>query len=220
MCGMSQQSSTNSEAPLGAGVGKRIHAWVLDRFGDRYERLVSDRKRALLGGLRGEILEIGPGTGPNLGYYADGCRWVGVEPNPFMDRYLYESARKAGLNVEIRRGTAEELPAPDASIDAVVSTLVLCSVRDPERVLREIARVLKPGGEFVFIEHVAAPGGTRLRRIQRMIRPLWKVICDGCCPDRETARAIQAAGFAQVELEEFGLPLGPVSPQIAGRAVR
>jgi len=137
-----------------------------------------------------------------------------------MDLHLYESARKVGLNVEIHRGTAENLPLADASIDAVVSTLVLCSVRDLERVLREIVRVLKPGGEFVFIEHVAAPDGTRLRRIQRIIRFLWKVIGDGCCPDRETARAIQVAGFAQVELDEFRLPLGPVSPHIAGRAVR
>ena len=143
---------------------------------------------------------------------------MGVEPNPYMVPYLRQSAEQAGLPIEIRNGTAEQLPTADQSIDTVVATLVLCSVRDPEQVLREVLRVLKPGGRFLFIEHVAAPQGTRLRTAQRWLRPLWKRIADGCHPDRETGALIEQAGFAEVRFEKFRLPLGPVGPQIAGCA--
>ena len=201
-----------------AGFGKRVHAWLLAHGTARYERMVAERKRALLGGLGGNILEIGPGAGPNLRLYSKDCHWMGVEPNPYMVPYLRQSAEQAGLHIEIRSGTAERLPAADQSIDAVVATLVLCSVRDAEQVLREVLRVLKPGGRFLFIEHVAAPQGTRLRTAQRWLRPLWKRIADGCHPDRETGALIEQAGFAEVRFEKFRLPLGPVGPQIAGCA--
>jgi SAM-dependent methyltransferase len=203
-----------------AGLGKQVHAWLLARFGGRYERMVAARKQKLFAGLRGNILEIGAGTGPNLGYYPKECRWVGVEPNPFMHPYLRQAAQKAGLPIDIRPLVAERLPAADSSVDAVVSTLVLCSVREPDRVLHEIHRVLKPGGRFIFLEHVAAPEGTRLRRVQRLIRPIWKRLADGCHPDRETGPAILRAGFSTVDMEYFRLPLGPVGAQIAGVAVK
>ena len=215
-----QASRGAGDAHLHTGLGSRIHAWVLAHLGVRYERMVADRKRALFAGLGGNVLEIGPGTGPNLVYYPPGIRWLGVEPNPYMVPYLKTAAARAGLPVDLRPGTAERLPAEDSSMDAVVSTLVLCSVSDPEGVLREIRRVLKPGGRFLFIEHVAAPPGTRLRRVQTAIRPLWKIIGDGCHPDRETGVTIERAGFAHVRYENFRLPLGPVATQIAGFAVK
>ena len=206
--------------PVPAGFGKRVHAWVLAHCAARYERLVAERKRGLLGDLHGTVLEIGPGAGPNLRYYPSDCRWIGVEPNPFLHPYLRKAAEQAGLRIDIRGLLAERLPAESQSMDAVVSTLVLCSVSDPAMVLQEIRRVLKPGGRFVFLEHVAAPEGTRLRRVQRFIRPLWRRIADGCHPDRETGPAIERAGFAQVRYEAFRLPLGPVSTQIAGIAIK
>jgi len=211
---------SGSETPMQAGLGKRLHAWLLARLGSRYERLVATRKRELLAGLAGSILEIGPGAGPNLSYYPKDCHWIGVEPNPFMHPYLRQAAERAGLKIEVRSGLAEKLPAEDQSMDAVVSTLTLCSVSDPAIVLREIRRVLKPGGRFVFLEHVAAPEGTRLRTVQRWLRPFWKRMADGCHPDRETGAAIEQAGFARVDYGSFRLPLGPVSTQIAGVAVR
>lgn len=215
-----KDSPSPYEVPSKARLGKRIHAWMLGHCAARYERLVAERKRGLLSNLGGDILEIGPGAGPNLRYYSKDSHWIGVEPNPYMVPYLRKAAEHAGLKIEIRSGLAEDLPAEDASIDAVVGTLVLCSVSDPGRVLREILRVLKPGGRFLFLEHVAAPQGTRLRRVQRLIRPVWTRIADGCHPDRETGPAIKHAGFAEVEYEDFRLPLGPVATQIAGSAVK
>ena len=209
-----------SAGPARAGWSKRFHAWCLAHCTARYERLVVERKRVLIGALHGDVLEIGPGAGPNLAFYPAGCRWVGVEPNPYMVPYLQQAAEQAGRNIEIRSGSAEQLPAEDASADAVVSTLVLCSVRDPAASLREVLRVLRPGGRFVFVEHVAAPRGSKLRRIQGFIRPLWKRLADGCHPDRETWLSIEQAGFARVHCEHFRLPLGPVATQIAGYAVK
>ena len=220
MKAQSVNSSPVVEAPSGAGLGKRIHAWMLAHLNARYERMVADRKRALFADLRGTILEIGPGTGPNLQYYASGIHWIGIEPNPYMYPYLRNAAERVGLRVDLRPGIAEQLPAENGSTDAVVSTLVLCSVTDPQAVLREIRRVLKPGGRFLFVEHVAAPPGTRLRRVQTMLRPVWKRIGDGCHPDRETWVAIDRAGFDRVDYEHFRLPLGPVATQIAGYAVK
>jgi ubiquinone/menaquinone biosynthesis C-methylase UbiE len=202
------------------GLGARIHAWVLANLGHRYERMVTERKRRLLVHLGDAVLEIGPGTGPNLAYYPPGIHWLGVEPNPHMHPYLLRAVQRAGVDADLRAATAEQLPAADNSIDTVVGTLVLCSVSDPVRVLREVHRVLKPGGRFLFLEHVAAPPDTFLRRVQTFICPLWKIIGDGCHPDRDTGPAIEHAGFSEVTYEAFRLPLGPVAPQIIGVAIK
>ncbi len=195
-------------------------AFMLAHGMRRYERLVADRKRALLGGLGGDILEIGPGAGANLPYYPPGIRWIGIEPNPFMRPYLAREAARLGLDADIRSGTVERLELPDASVDAVVSTLVLCSVSDLKAALSEIRRVLKPGGRFVFIEHVAAPAGTRLRRAQRWVRPLFHVFGDGCSPDRETWKILDQDGFSRVSYEHIRVPVPFVSPHIVGSAQR
>lgn len=179
-----------------------------------------DRKRALLGDLHGQVLEIGPGTGPNLAYYAPDVTWLGIEPNPAMFPYLQREAQKLGRTIQLRQSQAERLDATDNSMDAVVCTLVLCSVRDPGQTLQEVLRVLKPGGRFIFIEHVAAAPNTGLRRWQAFVRPIWQRVADGCQPDRETWVAIQQAGFAQVQLEHFKIKAPFVGPHIAGFAVK
>ncbi len=199
---------------------KHFHAWLMARVSGRYERLVEDRKRRLLGAIEGDVLEIGPGTGANLRYFSRGARWTGVEPNPFMHSYLRRTAARLSLLTDLRLCGGETLPASNASADAVVGTLVLCSVTNPEAVLREIVRVLKPGGRFFFVEHVAAPAGTRLRDMQRLFRPLWRALADGCRIDRDTAALIERAGFHEVFHEEFRLPLGLMAPHIAGFAVK
>jgi SAM-dependent methyltransferase len=201
-----------------AGWYKRVQAWMLTQRSPAYDALVAGRKLALLSRLEGTILEIGPGAGANLPFFRPSVRWVGVEPNPYSHARLRAEAMRLGLDAEIRLGTAEQLPFPDLTADAVVGTLVLCSVRDQAAALREIRRVLRPGGRFVFMEHVLAPPRTRRRLAQRLVAPLFPLLADGCHPDRDTARAIREAGFARVELQPFDLPVPVVGSHLAGIA--
>jgi SAM-dependent methyltransferase len=203
---------------------QRLCAWMMSQDSHTFDRWIAPRKHVLLGSLHGDVLEIGPGTGPNLQFYPAGVRWLGVEPNPFMYPYLVETIRRLGLpagQFRIEQGDAAgvRLPAGEASLDAVVSTLVLCSVPNPAASLKEILRVLKPGGKFVFIEHVAASRGSGLRAFQNLVQPLWTLAGDGCHPNRETWDMIHQAGFASVEIEHFRYPGGGlVAPAICGTA--
>jgi len=205
----------------GTGPRKWLFAAMLGRITARHEPYVADRKRRLLGELGGStVLEIGPGTGVNLAYLPPGARWVGIEPNAYLRRRLLAEAARRGVDAEVRAGTAERLPTADGSVDAVVSTLVLCSVPDQAAALAEIRRVLRPGGRFVFVEHVAAPKGTLMRHAQELATPLWSALADGCHPARDTLAAIERAGFARVEHESFDVPAALSSPHVAGVAVR
>ncbi len=202
------------------GLGKHAQAWAMAHVSPHIERMMAERKQELLGGLRGVVVEIGPGTGPNLRYYARGVRWRGVEPNPFMHRYLREAARAAGHEGDVCEGVAEALPMDDGSADAVVSTLVLCSVGDARAALRETVRVLRPGGQFVFFEHVGAAKGSWRRRGQALLAPAWRAMADGCRLDQDTLELIGQAGFREVRAEELRLRFGPASPQIVGVAIK
>jgi ubiquinone/menaquinone biosynthesis C-methylase UbiE len=186
------------------------------------EKSYGKMKNQLFAHLDGEVLEIGPGAGVNFGHYPKSVRVRGVEPNPYMHPYLEQAAEEAGLAFEIDGGHAEELHAADGSVDHVVSTLVLCSVFDMDRVLAEILRVLKPGGTFVFIEHVAGPRGSVVRRVQDFVRPAWVKVGDGCNPNRETWGHIESAGFSDVHLEHRSIktPFVIVNPHILGKAVK
>lgn len=215
-----KKSSCDLDSQAGAGWYKQVFAWLMAQGSPGYESAVGDRKQALFNNIHSDVLEIGPGTGPNLSYYPKDIHWIGIEPNPYMHSYLKKAAEQLGLNIDVRTGTAERIDAEDNSIDTVVSTLVLCSVPNLSTTLQEILRVLKPGGRFLFIEHVAAPQGTFLRQIQTGIKPIWKLIGDGCNPDRETWTAIENAGFANVNYEHFEAPVPLVSPHIAGVATK
>jgi len=197
---------------------KRLLAWALSRTNRRYDAMVADEKRALLAPLEGTVLEIGPGGGNNLPFLRRGVRWIGIEPNPFFHARLRARGERLGIEVDIRAATGEALPVADRSVDAVIASLVLCSVRDPEATLREVRRVLRPGGRFVFVEHVAARHGTGLRRAQRVLSPVWGAFSDGCHVDRDTGRLIEAAGFAEVHMHEFRVPVPIMGPHIAGVA--
>ncbi len=200
---------------------KRLFAWLLSTGNASYEKQVCDRKCNLFGNLHGDVLEIGPGTGANFPYYPKDMRWIGIEPNPYMHPYLQKEAEKVGLNnVDVRTISAERLEAEDNSVDAVVSTLVLCSVPDLKATLQEILRVLKPGGRFLFIEHVAAPKGTWLRRVQEGVRPVWKFLADGCEPARETWIALENAGFEHLDYERFEPSIPIVTPHISGVGIK
>lgn len=199
---------------------KRVFAWLMAHGATEYERTVGERKQALFANICGDVLEIGPGTGPNLPYYPKNINWIGIEPNPYMHAYLKQEADRLGLNIELHSGTAEQLDVADNSMDAVVSTLVLCSVPNLSTTLQEILRILKPGGRFLFIEHVAAPRNTWLRQLQSGIKPIWQVIGDGCNPDRETWIALENAGFESVNYQHFQVSVPIVSPHIVGVATK
>ncbi|EPS70300.1 hypothetical protein M569_04461, partial [Genlisea aurea] len=144
---------------------EEFYATAMDKTMESYEAAMAGYKSQLFAELKGNgerrILEMGIGTGPNFRYYADspGITVVGVDPNNKMEGYALSAAVMAGLppsNFKFIQAVAEALPLKDASVDAVVGTLVLCSVRDVDKALSEVKRVLKPGGVYVFVEHVAA----------------------------------------------------------------
>jgi ubiquinone/menaquinone biosynthesis C-methylase UbiE len=191
----------------------------LSLFSHRYTALTASRKRRLFEGIQGNMLEIGAGTGVNFAFIPAGVHWAGIDPNPRSLGYIRDAAQRSGHEFDFRQASAESLPFPDASFDSVASTLALCSVRDPVRVLDEIRRVLRPGGQLLFMEHVAAVAGSRLRRRQRLLRPVFRCLA-GCTPDRDTGSLLRAARFSTLEMDEFVLPLPIVGPHICGRAVR
>lgn len=203
------------------GLRQRFFAWWYRQSDwEEFNKLVDGHKREFFAGLHGDLVEIGPGMGDNFAYFPEGIHWIGIEPNVYMHPPLREAMAKAGISGEIRAGTAEHMNLPDASVDAVVSTLVLCSVTSLDETLRVILRVLRPGGRFAFLEHVAAPKGTSLRRSQQLIKPVWRFFTDGCNPDRDIEAAIRRAGFASVEVKAFSIPEWIASPHIAGVAVK
>lgn len=185
---------------------------------------MAERKRALfreaLRRARPErVLEIGPGPGTNLAYLPPGVAYLALEPNPFFHPHLREEARKRGLALTLLPGRAEAIPLPGGSVDLAVGTLVLCSVANPEKAIEEVHRVLRPGGAYLFLEHVAAPKGTPLRLFQEAATPFFVFFGDGCHPNRKTIALIQAR-FPRVEAEAFSLPLPVVAPHVAGLAFK
>ncbi len=209
-------------------VGREFRQWMMakmyDKALEKYESHVSERKRRLLAELSGTVLEIGPGNGVNVQYAPEQIdKWICIEPNPHMHAKLRDAGAACAVATEFRIVSAEGMSVDDSSVDTVLSTLVLCSVPDPVAVLRDIRRILKPGGRFVFLEHVAAPRGTGLRRIQRLLKPFWMYFAGGCQLDRDLGDTIRDAGFREVRMDEFGVPRkaapAVISRQVAGVAV-
>ncbi|MEM7160764.1 MAG: class I SAM-dependent methyltransferase [Myxococcota bacterium] len=211
-----------SRSSLKKRAQQRFFAWLMGEMAERYDRALGARKQALLGASEGTVLEIGPGTGTTLSYLPPQVRWIGLEPNEAMHGPLRRTAERLGRPIELRRGFAHDTGLPDRSVDTVFSSLVLCSVRGVERTLAELYRVLRPGGRLIVIEHVAAPRGSWLRRVQGLARPAWTRLFDNCHPDRETAAAIEAAGFVDLRLESIAgpVPIPVIRPHIIGTATR
>lgn len=219
---MSADSDPTAPAPTTGPIRDRLNACLLAAAEREMHRTYGRRKRELFADLPPELVEIGPGAGANFRYYRPGTRVIGFEPNRALHDRLRQAAERHGIQLDLRGHGAESLDLPDATADAVVATLVLCTVPDPREVLAEVRRVLRPGGRLLFIEHVAAPAGTALRTLQRIVRRPWRWISEGCCVDRDTADTLAAAGFDSLQLERFRLSsrLLPVAPHIAGEAVR
>ena len=182
-------------------------------------RVVPYRKRTA-GNAWGDVLEIGGGTGANLPYYPVSANITFIEPDTHMVRKLRRNIVRHKRSAAIVQQGGESLPFADASFDTVVTTLVLCMVSDADAVVREARRVLRPGGAFLFYEHVVSPR-RRGRWWQHRLNPAWKCLTTGCNLDRDLTASIQNAGFTSVELEAFDLSVRlPVTiPNIVGIAI-
>jgi ubiquinone/menaquinone biosynthesis C-methylase UbiE len=154
----------------------------------------------VLARARGTVVELGAGTGLKLPHYPGDVELVLTEPEPPMARRLLERVRQSGRQARVLQAPAERIPLPDGSVDTVVCTLVLCTVADLGATLSEIRRLLKPDGRLLFIEHVAAEPGTRLRRWQDRLQRPWRRLAHGCHTNRDTEAALRHAGFALAEV--------------------
>ena len=212
---------TSTTAPTRPrGVWSRSVAAIYDPFlalGER--RGMRDRRRRLLLRSRGTVLEIGAGTGLNLAHYPRGLDELLLsEPVEPMARRLESRLRRSGVHGSVLRAGAEALPVATASIDTVVSTMVLCTVPDPVAALDEIRRVLRPDGRLLFCEHVRS-GSSRLSRWQERLAGPWEAFADGCRCNQETLGMIERMlRIEHLEREEWrGMP-GLVRPLIVGEA--
>jgi ubiquinone/menaquinone biosynthesis C-methylase UbiE len=202
------------------GMWLRVLALVYDSFLWLGEIAgMRGRRRLLLRGARGHVVELGAGTGLNVAHYPDGLdALVLADPEPAMRRRLARRLRRHARPARIVDASAERLPLPDASVDTVVATLVLCTVDDVEGALREIARVLRPDGQLLFIEHVRASSRFLAACQDRLFEP-WRRFAGGCRCNRPTVELMRARGF-EVTAEQAawrGMPR-IVRPLVLGRA--
>ncbi|MFR9675019.1 class I SAM-dependent methyltransferase [Streptomyces sp. TR06-5] len=208
----------NMRRPVFSRLYARCAGPAMERAG------VSEHRRRLLDGLDGRVLEIGAGNGLNFPHYPRTVREVvAVEPEPRLRGLAVRAARHdAPVPVRVVDGTAHRIPAEDASFDAAVACLVLCSVEDVPTALAELRRVLRPGGRLHFFEHVRADSA-RMRRVQRVLdATVWPLVCGGCHTGRDTEAALAAAGFTVTDVDRFLFPdpRSPAATHILGTAVR
>ncbi|MDQ2051277.1 class I SAM-dependent methyltransferase [Natronolimnohabitans sp. A-GB9] len=185
--------------------------------------LLAPHREYLADDLSGRVLDLGCGTGDMFPFVADAAgddlEYHAVEPDPHMRTRAAERAREVGLPVDLRGDRAEALPYPDDSFDVVLSGMVFCTIHDPDAALAEVARVLKPGGEFRFLEHVHADGwqGTG----QELLNPVWKRVAGGCQLTRETVpRFVGHEAFSVAEIERLEFGIFPATPFVRGTLCR
>jgi ubiquinone/menaquinone biosynthesis C-methylase UbiE len=200
---------------------KRFFAAMYDGQMRRSEKAgLTDMRVALVAHAEGTVLEIGAGTGANLEHYRPAATSLTLtEPDVHMCKRLERRAHAVAPSALVLRAPAEDLPFEDGTFDTVVSTLVLCGVDDQPRAMREIRRVLRPGGRFLFFEHVRADDASVARKQDKMNRINRAVVCCDC--NRPTLDTIVAAGFEVIELERTQLPKAPnfARPAILGAAL-
>ena len=173
------------------------------------QRFVARHRRELLAGAYGDVLEIGFGTGLNLPYYpAQVHKLTAVDPNPGMHRLAQKRIKQLGIEVEQHVVSSERLPFEDRRFDCAVSTFTLCSIEDVAQALREVYRVLKSGGRFLFLEHGLSPEPP-VQKWQRRLNWLQVRLANGCHLDRNMKALVAAQPFASVNVEEFCLERTP-----------
>lgn len=203
------------------GLWARLWAAGFEVLGKRFQKVEGPYRERLVSEVAGEVLEVGAGTGFNFTHYRAASRVVAIEPEDAMRSRAVRRAADAQVPVEVRPGNAHRLDFPDGSFDAVIYSLVLCTIPDPALALTEAKRVLRPGGEIRFYEHVRSTDPAVARRQDRILKP-WRAFNRGCHPNRDTPATISEAGFEIREMERFdqaGVPK-VAKPHILGSAVK
>lgn len=212
---------------------KKWFPYFLEKFSVTYNEQMAGKKRELFSNLQDfvspsgklSLLEVGCGTGTNFKFYPPGCRVTCVDPNPNFEKFLFKSLAE-NRHLQFERflvATGENMhQVADSSVDVVVCTLVLCSVENQEQILREVRRVLRPGGAFFFMEHVADEHSTWNYFWQQVLDPAWYLMFDGCNLTRESWKALEGASFSKLKLQHIQAPLSwvLVRPHIYGYAVK
>jgi len=205
---------------------QKLFADFMKADDDLSHEMYQDKKQGLFQPVKGKVLEIGPGTGVNFKFLAKDCIWTGIEPNPAMHPHLTQAASQHWHNSDALALVENIEQVPSLSQDFVISTLVMCSVPSVERYVHQIKRVLKPGGQYLFIEHVADKPRSVRRAIQKTapFTP-WRYFSDGCHPGRDIGPMIEHAGFSQVKITSYmqqgsGIILAINRPHIVGVAIK
>ncbi|MHA7832415.1 MAG: class I SAM-dependent methyltransferase [Flagellimonas sp.] len=199
-----------------------INSWFFHTISSYMDVLWGKSKRELFKDHPGTVVEIGPGAGANMRYLKKGTMLIAIEPNIHMHNNLRKTAKKYGIDLNIKSIVGEEIDLPDNSVDFVMSTLVLCTVENPLECLNQIKRILKPTGKFVFIEHVKARENSFLGFIQNVIHKPWHWFFEGCHTNRDTKSLLESVGFSSLDIEKYNhySPFIPIIPQIRGKAVK
>lgn len=175
----------------------------------------TEHRRSLLAGLYGHVIEVGAGDGSTFELYPDAVEDVlALEPDDYLRSLARGRAASAPVPVRVLPGAAEKIPAVEASADAVVTSLVLCSVADQAAALAEIRRVLRPGGTLAFYEHVRSERRV-LAAAEDLLTPAWQRVAGGCHPNRDTLSAITTAGFTLQDNQRFGFAVHALAPPVA-----
>lgn len=222
------QETEPTPAPLGTkqpNVHHPIFARVYDRLTAGAQGEEGPLREELLAGLSGKVLEVGAGNGHNFAHYPSSvARVLAVEPEPYLRQRGIERAKESSVEIEIVEGVAEKLPAEEDSFDVAVACFVLCSVSDQAVALAELRRVIRPGGELRFLEHVVASGSGLSRAQQIADRTFWPLVAGGCHAARDTGAAIENAGFEIERSRRFPFRTSVVevlvTPHVLGMARR
>ena len=192
-------------------------ARMYPRIAERAERRgATAHRRRVLAGLSGRVVELGAGNGLNFPHYPDTvAEVIAIEPEPTLRAAAQDAAADVSVPITVKAGTADALPLGDGEVDAAVASLVLCTVPDQSSALAELRRVLRPGGELRFYEHVIPRRQPKRALVQLADRTgIWPAIAGGCHVARDTGTAIEAAGFTIEESDRIQFAAGPLEPKI------
>ena len=206
-----------SPATFHHGARSRFNAWFFNTF-NGYVNLATKRhkQRAFADMHAGTVLELGAGSGANFKYLPAGSHLLALEPNEAMHPFLLNNARNSGIDLQLIPASAEAIPLPDNSVDVVIASLVLCTVSDLQAVLAEVRRILRPGGTFRFVEHIAAHPASPRRWIQQLIARPWAWLFEGCDTHRDTPKFLSDAGFNHLFIQKRRFRLSIFFPVNSG----